>query len=275
MSITLSKTEEQLTDNLMNKISLKKDKDNLEKHVVNLSKTVISLSKKFNVDLGDTKAKVVVALDYSGSMSSLYRNGTVQNTLNRLIPLGLNFDDDNSIEVLLFQDDFIYMEPINIDNYENYVNDIIYESKYSMGGTHYFQVLNAIINGERGKCFVKNKTRGVFGFMKGSSKIEETFVGPIVNKDIPTFVLFITDGDNSDKNSTDVLMKQASNKNVFIQFIGIGSSEFCYLEKLDNLEGRIRDNTGFSKMASLEKVNDEELYSTVLSQFSEWLHGNQ
>lgn len=275
MSITLSKTEEQLTENLMNKISLKKDKDNLEKHVVNLSKTVISLSKKFDVDLGDTCAKVVVALDYSGSMERLYRNGTVQNTLNRLIPLGLNFDDDNLIEVFLFQNDFIYMDPISVNNYENYVNDVIYTSDYRMGGTHYFPVLNSIINGGIGKCLVKKTKKGILGKTKELVNIEDMLVGPIVSEEIPTFVLFITDGDTSDEGSTDSLMKKVSDKNVFIQFIGIGNSDFSYLRELDEMTERTRDNTGFSRMESLENVSDEELYSTVLEQFSEWLKGHQ
>lgn len=52
----------------MGKISLSKDKVNLEKHVVSLSKCVVDLSKKSGVDLGSTSAKVVVVLDYSGSM---------------------------------------------------------------------------------------------------------------------------------------------------------------------------------------------------------------
>ena len=66
--VVLKKTEEQLTKEVMGKISLSKDKVKLEKHVVSLSKTVVNLSKKSGVDLGSTSAKVVVVLDYSGSM---------------------------------------------------------------------------------------------------------------------------------------------------------------------------------------------------------------
>lgn len=275
MSINLSKTEEVLIDDLMSKISLQKDKDNLKNHVINLSKTVISLSKKKDIDLGNIRAKVVVVLDYSGSMANLYRDGTVQNTLNRLIPLGLNFDDDNSLDVFLFQNDFIYMEPINVDNYEKYVNNIIYASKYDMGGTCYFPVLNSIINGGIGKCLVKKRKKCLFGKIKDDVNIEYKFINPIVNDNTSTFVLFITDGDASDEIATDMIVKNMSDKNVFVQFIGIGHSGFNYLRKLDTIEGRIRDNTGFSKMGSLKNVNDDVLYSVVLDQFSEWLKGNQ
>lgn len=100
--IELKKSEEELTKEVMGKISLSKDKTNLEKHVVSLSKTVVNLSKKSGVDLESTSAKVVVVLDYSGSMNGLYKNGTVQRTINRLVPLGLTFDDNGTIDVYLF-----------------------------------------------------------------------------------------------------------------------------------------------------------------------------
>lgn len=70
-------TEKGLTQKIMGKISLSKDKVNLEKHVVSLSKCVVSLSKESGVNLGAASAKVVVVLDYSGSMRRLYTNGTV------------------------------------------------------------------------------------------------------------------------------------------------------------------------------------------------------
>ncbi|MCR5165858.1 MAG: TerD family protein [Oscillospiraceae bacterium] len=79
--------EQQIADRMMSRINLSKDKIKLEKHAVNLSKCIIGLSKKNCIDLVNTKAKVVVALDYSGSMSSLYSNGTVQETLNKFVPL--------------------------------------------------------------------------------------------------------------------------------------------------------------------------------------------
>ena len=92
--VQIKKNDEELAQQMMNKISLSKDKANLEKHVISLSKCVVNLSKKNGVDLGSTRAKVVVVLEYSGSMSLLYDNGTIQNTINKLVPLGLTFDDN-------------------------------------------------------------------------------------------------------------------------------------------------------------------------------------
>lgn len=252
-------SSKQLSERIMGKINLSKDKINLEKHVVNLSKCVVDLSKKSGVDLGNIRAKVVVALDYSGSMNSLYKYGIVQKTLQRLVPLGLTFDDNGAVDIFLFQSDFRRMEALTLSNYENYVASVINCSGYTMGGTAYAPVLGAIIDGY-------STGKGLFG---------RSFVPPIVDDGDPTFILFITDGENSDKPASDSVIQSSSGKNVFIQFIGIGDESFNYLMKLDDMPGRVRDNTGFTKMADLSRADDRELYTNVLEQFSSWLKGLQ
>ncbi len=262
--IKLSKTEEQITREVMGKINLDKDKSKLEKHVINLSKSVIDLSKKSGVDLGATSAKVVVVLDYSGSMSMLYHDGTIQKTLDKLVPLGLTFDDNGSIDVYLFQNSYRKMEDMNLSNYEDYVKTVVDKSGYSMGGTEYAPVLKAIILGG------SHKEGGFLGF--GAKTVVDN---AIVDSGDPTFIIFITDGENADKSATDEVIRQCSEMNVFIQFIGIGRERFKYLMSLDDMPGRKRDNTGFSKMEDLNKATDKELYTNVLEQFSGWLNGLQ
>ena len=262
--VVLKKTEEQLTKEVMGKISLSKDKVKLEKHVVSLSKTVVNLSKKSGVDLGSTSAKVVVVLDYSGSMYSLYNDGTVQNTINKLVPLGLTFDDNGSIDVYLFQNNYRKMPDLNLSNYEYYINNIVNASGYEMGGTSYAPVLKAIIEGD-----VQYKG----GFLGFGSHREVTHA--LVDDGDPTFILFITDGENADKTASDAIIRRSSEMNVFIQFIGIGEERFTYLRQLDDMSGRKRDNTGFSAMRDLNNVSDEKLYNNVLEQCSQWLRGLQ
>ena len=258
--VVLRKNEEELTKEVMNKISLSKDKANLEKHVVSLSKCVVDLSKKSGIDLGSTRAKVVVALDFSGSMSRLYKDGTVQRTINRLVPLGLTFDDNGSIDVYLFHHEYMKMDDLNLSNYEAYVTNVVMNAGYKMGGTNYAPVLKAIIEGD-----IKRKS-----FFSRAEIVQ-----PIVDNISPTFILFITDGANADRANTNDIIKRSSSMNVFIQFIGIGLEQFDYLRRLDNLPGRVRDNTGFSKMESLDKASDNVLYTNVLEQFSLWLKGMQ
>jgi len=194
-------------------------------------------------------------------MHTLYADGTVQRTINRLVPLGLTFDDNGTIDVFLFSTEYKKLDDLNIMNYESYVNLVAKNSGMNMGGTMYSPVLRAIILGDTVK-------KGLF-----FSKPEYT--PPIVDNGAPTFVLFITDGENADNVNTDEIIKRASSMNVFIQFIGIGTERFEYLRKLDDLPGRVRDNTGFSQMESLDNASDHDLYTNVLGQFANWLRGLQ
>ena len=267
--------EKQLTDKVMSKINLSKDKVNLEKHVISLSKSVIDLSKKSNVDLGNTTAQVVVILDYSGSMSGLYRNGTVQQTLNRLVPLGLTFDDNGAVDVFLFQNDFRETATMTLANYADYVDAVIDKAGYSMGGTCYAPVLEAVINGANVAYNEVETVKGFLGIKKQKTVTKLKHQPGLVNDSVPTYILFITDGANSDETATTKLLKDVCTKNVFIQFVGIGNESFRYLEQLDTLSGRARDNTGFCRMTDLNAVSDDLLYTKVLEEFANWLKGKQ
>ena len=111
-------------------------------------------------------------------------------------------------------------------------------------------VLKAIIEGG------SYKQGGFLGFGAKTIKTDA-----LVDNGDPTFILFITDGENADKPASDAIIKKSSDMNVFIQFIGIGNEKFKYLIALDDMPGRKRDNTGFSKMKDLDKASDNELFT--------------
>ena len=268
MGINLTKNEEQLTNEIMGKINLAKDKEKLGGHVVNLSKCVIDLSKKAQVDIGNVRARVITVLDYSGSMSRMYKDGTVQQTLDKLMPLGLTFDDNGEIEVYLFQNGYRKLPELTIDNYDTYVANVINKSGFSMGGTEYAPVLKAIRDIHNVNS---GKSKGLFGGLFGN----KTTVEVVENADEIIFIIFITDGDNSDKRQTDEVVREMSHMKDFIQFVGIGSARFDYLEKLDDLDGRACDNTGFTKFTDVVNVSDDVLYANVLEQFADWLKNLQ
>ena len=251
--LDLTKTEEQLTNEVMSKITLSKDKSKFNNSVVSLSKTIIDLSKKSEVDLGNTKAQVVVVMDYSGSMRDMYENGTVQRVIDKLLPIGLTFDDNGEVEVFRFENSFNQFKSLTLKNYENYVANVLYNGK-GMGGTYYAPVLKEIK-----KQYLDEQPKK-FGLFKSNK-----------NTEAPVFVVFITDGDNSDKYDTDKIIRELSSTNCFVQFVGVGNARMQYLEKLDDLDGRECDNTGFVKFENIENVSDSVLYSNVLEQFADWL----
>lgn len=256
--------KEQLPGRLQQAFAAVPDKQPLAEHVSALSEQLTALGNRHHVELGTARAKVVLALDYSSSMRPLYENGTVQQTIDRLVPLGLSFDDNGQIELFLFQNDFRRLPDLTAENYKDYVRNVIEPSGYPMGGTCYAPVLQAILEGTT----VRQETSYGFG---GT----EVSVPPIVEPGIPTFLLFITDGENEDRIFSDRVIRRAAELNVFIQFIGIGDLLFSYLQEVDELPGRRCDNTGFSRMADLAKADDRQFYDAVLAQFACWLKGTQ
>ncbi len=267
--INLTKEQQEQYDKIIEKVSSDKDKQVLGDHVVNLSKCMVDLSSKSKVDLCGQIARVVVALDYSGSMNTLYNNGVIQRTLCRLVPLGLSFDDNGELEVYLFESGFKRFPVLTLQNYFDYVNSIINTSGYHMGGTCYAPVLNAILH-DTHKLQTKavSNKGGFFANLFGGSKSTE--VVPVSEGD-SVFVIFITDGENNDKSLTDDIIITSAKTNTFIQFIGIGNKKFDYLRKLDDLPGRVIDNTGFSNLQDLNNITDTDLYNMLLEQFVEWL----
>ena len=216
---------------------------NLKKSQENLGKVLIDLSKGTKVDLSKHKARVAMAIDYSGSMGSLYANGSIQKVITRLLPIALKFDDNGELESWIFSNGSCSLTPVCLNNYDDYVKKVINKSEMYMGGTNYSPVLEEIIE--------------LYQYNKISS--------------IPAFVIFITDGDNWDTTETDKIIRELSNYNIFIQFVGIGKEKFTYLRKLDNLSGRRCDNTGFIAVEDMNNLSDIELYTELLRQYKEWL----
>lgn len=213
--------------------------EELEQYKINLNKTTINLTKSTGVQFDNLKSKVKLVLDYSGSMSDLYSIGTVQKVINKILPLALKFDDDGELDCYLFSNGCKTIQSCTEINYRNYVTNIVQKAGFRMGGTEYAPVLK---------------------------KIHESDT-----KNIPTFTIFITDGDNSDKPETDNIVRAMSTDNGFVMFIGIGNDDFKYLSKLDNLSGRPIDNTGFTVFSNIRTVDENTLYTMLLTEYAAWL----
>lgn len=203
------KTETTTLTSSSAKVVLSKAEDGLERHIVRLK-------KEKNIDLSSHRARVFVVMDRSGSMTSLYQSGEIQNVLTRLLPLALKFDDNGELEVYVFNTSCIQMPSMNLSNYESYVKREIMNKGYGpSGGTSYSPVIE--------------KTMSIYD--DGSSyKLK-----------------------------------------IFYQFVGIGSENFRYLQKLDDLDGRDVDNTAFIKVSDFARLDDEQLYAKLLEQYPQWL----
>ena len=210
-------------------------KISLRKEIV----TEVAKSRRISVQ----NARVVFVLDHSGSMRALYRNGTVQDVLERIFPVAMHFDDNAELEFYWFDSFYKELEPVTCDSIQDYVPRVILEKNEHFGGTCYAPVMQALM-----QRYVAEEPA-----------------------EIPTFVIFITDGNNSDKAAAKRALTEASAYNIFWKFVGIGFEQFEFLQKLDDLSGRTADNANFVRIRSLTDIDDRTLYDMLLTEYAEWL----
>jgi hypothetical protein len=87
----------------------------------------------------------------------------------------------------------------------------------------------------------------------------------------PVLVLFYSDGGVAKNTQIAHLLRGASNRPIFWQFIGLGHGTYGILEKLDTLDGRLVDNSGFFAIDDITEITDTELYDRILAEFPDWL----
>ncbi len=232
----------------------KPKKISLEKKIQEGAPKLISLVKPLKAEiekrnLQETVAKVALVMDISGSMHSSYQNGAVQEIVNKILPIAVQFDDDGELDFWYFGSRFERRPSVNMGNYQNAVPTDWQKIMNKIGGgTNALSVMNDVI-----------------------SEYEHS--------NLPAYVIFITDGAIS--NDTKDAVIRSSKMPIFWQFVGIGNSSsgffgrifggYGMLEKLDTLSGRYVDNTNFFALDDFQHVDNSELYGRLLNEFPNWL----
>lgn len=243
---------------------------------IDLRKTmVINLTKELGI--GDQRANVMLALDISGSQEDRLKSGLIQTTLERLIPIALKFDDNNAIDVFPFHTEgFQHDVALTMDTLSGYVKKEILR-KYTFGGTSYQPVISKIRRAVKNGGFADAQPKSSGGFFSklfggGGKQQTETPVASGINIRLPTYVIFLTDGDSFDHPQTKAEIIAASKEPIFWQFVGINDGQqFTFLETLDTMPGRFIDNANFFQINDLNQISDEQLYRNLLGEFPQWL----
>ena len=220
------------------KVSLEKK---LEKapHLVSLVKPLVFELKKKNLET--TVARVGLVLDISGSMSQRFKNGTVQEIVNKTLPLAVQFDDDGELDFWYYGTTARRMKSVNLENYTEAVPVDWKRLMMELGG--------------------RNNEPTVLKMVVDAYKSTK----------IPAYVLFITDGGVNNKKEIQNIITEASHLPIFWQFVGVGGQNYGILEKLNTMTGRYVDNAGFFALDDFKKVSNEELYARLLEEFPKWL----
>lgn len=209
------------------------------------------------------EAKVNIVLDGSGSMGNLYRNGTVSALVDRALAVGYRFDDDGSIDVFDFAngDRHRPLPQATQDDHGSYM-----QGKSMLGGgTAYGPVLERVEDFYYGTTEVVKKEGGIFGLFAKKTVTTEAAEGRDGMEDqFPVFTIFVTDGESlqqyEDSQVINRIMKER--KDMFVQFVGIGSSSFNFLRQLDSKF----ENCGFVEVGDLGSISEEDLMMQILSE---------
>ncbi len=228
-------------------ISLEKRTEEAVNVIVDLGKKAQASGKALS---DDVSAAVVLVLDHSISMDYLYDNGTVQDLAERCLALSLTgLDDDGDIQLYFFDSKSYDKEEVNVNNYQGFVEK--WHRKHRMSGTDYVGVMQQILKGLKKKSLFNKK------------------------KEVPTLVLFITDGEpNSNHAQIEQILRDTSDQPIFWQFMCVGGNARAeaYLDKLNKLPNRKYDNTGLAKMREVARLSDTEFFNKALEEFiTEWL----
>lgn len=203
-------------------------------------KVELVLTKK---QMTHVSARVGLVLDISGSMLQLYRNGTVQEVVERILAVACKFDDNAELDVWVYDNEFSRLPAAREQDFEQYVTQ-------------------HIINNKKIHKFGRNNEPPVMLDVIRNYTVED--VSPL-----PAFIVFINDG-GVHKSIKKVIVESAVQP-IFWQFVGIGDADFEVLKKLDTMEGRVVDNANFIHIPAIGAIGDEELYDMLLSEFPQWL----
>lgn len=196
------------------------------------------------------RARVLVVMDKTGSMSREYRKGVVHRVIERMVPVAIQLDDDGALECYLYAESFFKLPDLRVEHLGEWIAEWIHLSG-KHGGLNYARI----------------------GGVNDEIPILSEIIGGLRRGDLmPTLVLFFTDGGFHKKGPITDLIRRAAELPAFFQFVGIGSAgRFGVLEKLDDLDGRVVDNVGFFPVRDIDAMDDAELYRLLLSEFPDWL----
>lgn len=223
--------------------------------LVSLAKSArVSLEKK---GLQAHTAAVGLCLDISGSMDTLFKKGVVQGIIERVLALGLNFDDNGAIDVFAFGLQAHDLGEFPADQFKDASKRILSQTGLE-GGTKYAPVIRSVLD------HYGFKTGGLLSGLFGSKKAPEP-------RDQPIYMLFVTDGENSDHPEARKAIADASRFPVFFQFVGIGGGTFNFLRELDNMSERFIDNANFFDVADPTAIPDSQLYDLMMTEYPGWI----
>jgi stress response protein SCP2 len=240
-------------------------KKRIEDRLVSLAKSdpkLVSLAKTAGVSLAknasaDRAAKAWLVLDVSGSMHGLFASGKVDRLVQRALAYALNIDDDGEINVILFDGKAVVHDAVNPSNYARF-SAAVMRRRDIWGGTDYGRAMQLLRQ--------EAAAEADFGRM-------------------PVYVMFVTDGETSNRNVAERMIREASGEGIFWKFMAIGQmpkarfgfgrralpTGFDFLAYLDDMPGRVVDNADFFAVSDPDDPSDAEFFDLMANEYGSWI----
>ncbi|MFD0337646.1 VWA domain-containing protein [Streptomyces sp. NPDC127117] len=244
----LTKGEERLPVEMRERLSLRKQQ------------VLVSLSKH---GVPELRARVVLVLDASGSMSGLYRRGTVAGVAERMVAVAAQLDDDGEMQAWTFATNPARLPDLAVGDLPQWL--ALHVRVGQIFGFGRRKPPRGLVPGQ-----IDMRTVGIQNEEQKVIAEVRAFVRAHPAPD-PTLVLFFSDGGVHRNREIEQELRAAAEEPVFWQFVGLGSSQYGVLERLDTMSGRRVDNVGFFAVDDIETISDQELYDRVLSEFPSWV----
>lgn len=245
----LTKGEEQLPLDMRKRLSLRKEQ------------VAVSLKKH---GAAGVRARVILVLDASGSMSGLYYKGVVADVVERMVAVAAELDDDGVMQAWTFASHAARLPDLSPGELPEWLElhvrvgelTLFRRSKKPRKGLRPGQVDMRAVG-------IQNEEQKVIAEVRAYVREH-----PAAD---PTLVLFFSDGGVYRNKEIEKELREAVEEPVFWQFVGLGRSNYGVLERFDELPGRRVDNVGFFAVDDIAGLPDPELYDRLLSQFPGWV----
>ncbi|MFI9063979.1 VWA domain-containing protein [Streptomyces sp. NPDC053429] len=247
-AVRMVKGEEQLPTDMRERLSLRK------------RQVAVSLTKS---GAAGVSARVILVLDASGSMSTLYSRGTVAGVVERMAAVAAQLDDDGEMQAWTFATHPARLPDLTIPELPEWLRLHVRVGQMSLFGRN--KPAKGLLPGQVDMRAV--------GFQNEEQRVIAEVRAYVRDHPVPapTLVLFFSDGGVYRNDEIERELRAAVEEPVFWQFVGLGRAGFGVLERFDTMAGRRVDNVGFFAVDDIDRLSDPELYDRLLSEFPSWI----
>lgn len=228
---------------------------------ISLEKTTQSVLDRLNKTAKKTlpPCDVALAIDVSGSMSRMYSDGTITETVQQLLAFANVVDPDKKLDVIGFSTQTKQFDDLPVTEFDSVQKHIKAITSWSgaFGGTNYSQALTLACASPQQS---PSPSTGFMSRLFGAKPTPQ----PIVEQK-NKIVFFITDGECFDEQqSRDVLMSvKNTHTHVYFQFVWLGSdTPHPFLQSIAS----DLPNAGVIAFRAIGQLSDDQIYDKILTE---------